>query len=245
MNGNDQKKTRFKIEFWLPIVSAFLTILLAIVLAEVQIKLGWLPLVTATLVCVSIFYLAMYFCAKNIHSTSVALLEDLKNFIDRHTAKTCVTWIITSKKMAEFEAAAKPHEVWLVTSDLSEDIPGAIFFDIVHTNLKRGIHYRYFIPQSLQTEAQARQLVENHKGVGKLDVVYLSDEFFFLSQGLDITIYDPFNKSGKRCGFLGLPVHSEERVHAALRTEFVDLVIGRLHKQLAEEHTINKGKRSL
>jgi hypothetical protein len=232
MDENGNPKVSTKLAIWLPVGTALLALGLGLVLSEVQVKIGWQPLIAAILISLFIFYLAIHLYVKAIYPTSLALLEDLKGHIDRHTAKDYVTWAISSKQLARFEAKVKTDQIWLVTCDLSEDIPGEVFFDVVHANLKRGVHYRYFIPQSLQAEARAKSLTENHKGAGKLDIVVLSDDFFFLTEQLDIAIYDPLNKTGARCGYLGLPVPSPERIHAELLPEFVDLVIGRLQKQL-------------
>ena len=144
------KQIEFKPAFWLPVVSAALTLILGIILSVVRVEIGWVPLIAATAICLGIFWLAMHAISLSIYPTSIALLNDLKSHIDQYTAKDSVNWIISSKRMAQLEESDAQNEVWLVTSDLSEDIPGALFFNVVHKNLKKGVRYVYFIPRSLQ-----------------------------------------------------------------------------------------------
>ena len=58
----------------------------------------------------------------------------------------------------------------------------------------------------------------------------VSDEFFFLVEGMDFTIYDPYknNRSGRR-GYLGfLPPDSDEMYAIKVNNDLVDAVASKL-----------------
>lgn len=221
-------KEKLKSVIWIPVFVAILTIALGIILSVTQNKIGWIPLLIALFICLLIFLLSFKIMMSWVCPISVGLFEALQSQIDRYVEKGAVTWMITNEQMAEVESAPGIEEVWLVTCDLAEDIPGTIFFDTVHKNLISGVRYRYFIPKSLEAEARANQLIENHGGYGDIAIISLSDDFFFLVPRLDFAIYDPMNRSGYRCGYMGLPLDGNERFHCKMEPQFVDLMIGKL-----------------
>lgn len=221
-------KTRIAENLWLPIVFAILALGLSVVFAEVQNQIGWRSLFAACMICLISFFLAITVLIRNVYPVSVDILEKLKSQVDRYVDKGALNWIMTSKQLADFEQSTDAKEIWLVSSDLAEDIPGGQFFTVVEANLKRGIRYRYFIPKALETQARARQLLACLGSSGDFKFRYLSDDFFFLVPHFDIAIYDPMNKTGKRCGYMGLPVQSGHRLHGQMDGQFVDVIIGKL-----------------
>lgn len=222
-------KERVKASIWIPGIVALLTLVLGIILSAVQDKIGWAPLIGALIICIAIFFLSMKVLLSQVLPISVEMFEKLQSQVDRYVEKGAITWMIDNEQMAEYEKTNNVNEVWLVTCDLAEDIPDAIFFDVVQKNLERGVRYRYFIPHSLAAQARGMQLVENHAGAGDIRVITLSDDFFFLVSRLDFTIYDPKNLNGQRCGYMGLPLDGTDRFHCSMESQFVDLMIGKLN----------------
>ena len=214
---------------WIPVLVAALALALGLMISSLQSERGWWPFLGALLITVLIFFIALHIILAKVCPMSLDLMHDLKAQIDRYISRDTITWLIDNEQMAQFEENSDLEEIWLITSDLSEDIPGAVFFDVVHQNLKRGVRYRYFIPRSLEAEARAKQLIENHGSVGNITIVPLSDDFFWLVPRLDFAIYDPMNKSGHRCGYMGLHIDTDLRLHCDMEAQFVDLLIGKLH----------------
>jgi len=213
---------------WLPVIVTVLTLGLGIVFSPVQSTVGWLPLLVALGICLAIFFLTAHVLLARVKPVSLDMLGQITKQLDRYVEKGAFTWTLTSEQLADFEGKPNINEVWLVTCDLAEDVPGEVFYDVVHTNLSRGIQYTYFIPKSLEAEARSRQLVQNHQGAGHVAIVYLPDDFFFLVPLLDFAIYDPYNVNGMKTGYMGLPVPSKDRIHCLMEPHFVDIMIGKL-----------------
>ncbi len=221
-------KLALKQMVWVPVVVAVLTLALGLVLSEVKARVGWLPFLIAIALCLGIFVLCFHLFTAKVLPLSIGLMNELRAEIGRHLDKNTLTWLITSAQMAEFESTIECDDIWLVTCDLAEDIPGELFFDTVRSNLRKGTRYKYFIPRSLHAAARIKQILENQQPHGDVEAVPLSDDFFFLATRLDFAIYDPFNQHGSRCGYMGLPSDSNERYHCRMQAEFVDMLIGKL-----------------
>ncbi len=217
---------------WLGLVATLLTLGLSLIISDVQNKIGLWPLLIAVGICLLIFCLAFYVLTR-VKPLSTDLLNDIKEHIDRHVDRTSITWCMTSPQLAELERNMALSEVWLVTSDLAEDVPGALFYDVVHANLKKGVRYRYFIPRSLEAEARGMELIQKHKNVGDIEIMALADDVFFLLPQIDYTIYHPRNTTERTTGYMGLPVPcGTEQAHCRMNVHCVDTLVGKLSRIL-------------
>lgn len=230
---------------WVPVLATILTLILGVLFSEIQDKIGWLPFLFALIIIFAIFLLAMYIVAKYIYPSSIDLLESIKALLERYVERGAITWIMSTEQLAEHEKNINVDEIWLTTVNLADDIPGSPFYEVVKNNLKKGKRYIYFIPKKLEAEARGRQLLAHYNYPPNLHIVYLSDDFFFLVPSLDFVIYDPQNKSGRKEGYMGLPVESGVQYHGKMKEDFLDLLIGKLHRVMQPhlknlQHDTNK-----
>lgn len=147
--------------------------------------------------------------------------------------------IYRQERIAKVERTRFFEEIWVVSPDLYyEDVSDAdglsdgAFTGVVQNNLKRGITYRYFIPDkpSLRTRMDALLSLCNHSS--NIRVYYYSDEFFFLVHGMDIVVYEPKKtpRQGRR-GFIGLPLQQKSDVIALCMSDnMVDTIIAKLNE---------------
>jgi len=219
---------------WIPIISVILSFILGLVVSYFRERIGIVSLSFALGVILIIFILAMYIVSKNIYPVSIKLLDKIMNSLERYVEKDTITWILTQKQLLEYEENLNIKDIWLVTFDIADDIPGGLYCEAVEKNLKSGVKYKYFIPKRLEAEARGGYLIEYHQNNKNLEIIYLSDDFFFLVPSLDFAIYDPLNKFGKREGYMGLPIKSNIIYEGKMKEDFLDLLIGKLQKVLQE-----------
>lgn len=213
----------------MPIIVSILTLILATLFSGIQTKIGWLPVFFSLILIFAIFLLAIHITARYIYPVSIELLEGIENSVERYIEKDAITWLMSNEQLAEYERKIKVKDIWLVSVDLADDIPGKPFYDVVRNNLKRKIEYIYFVPKKFETIARGNQMLENFGFPPNLKVIYLSDDFFFLVPSLDFIIYDPLNRLGKKEGYMSLPVISGEKYCGKMEESFLDLLIGKLH----------------
>lgn len=227
--SNDKFKDIFLQNVWMPIITAILALILSTLFSGIQAKIGWLPILSSLVLVFAIFLLAMYIVARYIYPVSIGLMESIEDSMGRYVEKGAITWLMSNEQLAEYERKIEVKDIWLVSADLGDDIPGKPFYDVVKNNLERKIKYVYFVPKKLEAIARGQQMLENFGFPSNLDIVYLPDDFFFLTPSLDFIMYDPLNKLGKKEGYMSLPVTSGGRYCGKMEEHFLDLLIGKLH----------------
>lgn len=220
---------------WVVIIVTFLTILLGILLSELQTKVGWLILSVSLITVLAIFLIVTYFVVRPIFSISVSLVQGIQNTLDKYIGSEKIGWIRTTPQLVTYETHTNASEIWLIT-DLSEDYIGAPFQEVVSQNLKKGICYTYFIPDKHEIHSRTEQLTKHNNNSPNLKFVYLNDDFFFLVPKFDFAIYDPFNSTGTRIAYIGIPVPGEEgHYHAKVSDDLIDVLIGKLMPLIQNE----------
>jgi hypothetical protein len=211
------------------ILMSALTILLAILLSEVQTRLGWRIVLTALGTVIVMYSVVLLILSRNVMTAVITIGEDLRRGVEGFLDTKRPGWLMTTIRLAEMEASKQVPEVWLVTSDMAEDVVGGPFQKVVSARLKSGVRYRYFIPDRPEMRARAAQLNLINENSDRLSFNYINDEFFFLVPNLDLVIYDPFNQSGEREGYLGIPAWgAAKHYHAKIDSGLVDVMIGKL-----------------
>ncbi len=131
--GNWKKtKTVLQSSIWMPVVVTILTLVLGIAMSIAQAAVGWVPLLAALAISLGIFLLSFHAVLTKVFPMSIDLVDDLRKEIQRHISPDTITWFMSSQQMAKYERDTSVTKIWLVSSDLAEDILDEIFFDIVH-----------------------------------------------------------------------------------------------------------------
>lgn len=124
--------------------------------------------------------------------------------------------ITTDKKLAKIEKNIECEEIWVLSNDLSTEIDGGLYADIVPNNLKRGIKYKIFVPDGPVVPMRIEQLKRKNEEIAgenakNIEYYMLKDDFFFIVTRLDFTIYDPYkNAASGRRGYIGFDLPNTE-----------------------------------
>lgn len=230
MDGSPKTKQLIMSQAILGIIIVALTLALTLLLNEVQPKMGWKLLFMSLAVIVSIYSFLLWLFVKYLYEASHITAQKVQGTLDKYIGCDKIGWIITTPQMAEYEQSCAVPEIWLISSDMSEDVSGGPFQDIVGTNIKRGIIYRYFVPNKPEMHARIEQLRKNNAYSVNLKVSFLNDDFFFLVPRLDFAIYNPYKLDGiERIAYMGIPVESDpSRFHARIDNNLIDVLIGKL-----------------
>jgi hypothetical protein len=206
-----------------------LTILATIIMAEIQPAVGWKRLLVGLAVVVSIYATLVFTLQKPFQAQLREGLKQIESLLAPHS----ISWLLDTEGLKRFEEDGDAKEIWLLTSDLLDDLEGGPFREVVKAKMKTGTRYVYFVPDTAEIAARVRMMMKSYKDGKGPHVVYLPDSFFFLVPKLDIVIYDPLSESSVvRCAFMGIPVPGESRhYHAAVNNEFIDKLVGTLVKQ--------------
>lgn len=138
--------------------------------------------------------------------------------------------IITDRKLSEYEKNCSCEEIWVISNDLSTEIDGGLYADIVPDNLRRGIKYKVFVADGNTLSMRIEQLKRKNDFSSNIEYYVLDDEFFFLVARFDFTIYDPYKTaaSGRR-GYIGLDLpDSDELIAAKVNDDLVDAIASKL-----------------
>jgi hypothetical protein len=225
-------KTWLVNQAWLVILVTLLTISLGIVLSEIQTKVGWLILIVSLFFVLITFASLTWIVVRHLYNISFGVAEQIYDTLEKYIGPDKISWLITTPQMARFEAKCKALEIWCISADLYEDIPSGEFSKTVNNNLKKGIKYTYFVPDTEQMHARMEQIVRFHNNSPNLGVKYVNDDFFFLVPKLDIIIYNPFGVGDThRLGYLGIPTEADtQHFHARISSDFIDRLLGKLMK---------------
>ncbi len=218
------------------ILAGISVVVIALIINFVQENIGLQMLfITAGIIVVCLIlpmFILSRFYGKKIDRLHIELSDSIKRYGEYKT----LDWVLTTAEMVNYEKnikITKIPEVWVISSDLSYDLPPVgDFCEVVARNIKKNIRYTYFIPESEQMKAQAEQLEKYHNNSKALSIKLLDkDSFFFLIAGLDVTIYNPHAEKGvERIAYLGIPIYGDERqyqIHA--NNAFVENLVGRLN----------------
>lgn len=171
----------------------------------------------AILIIISIIYSFYKKSSKeNIFPRIQLLLRDMLTKEKSKKKQFGADSITTDKKLAEIEKNIECEEIWVISNDLSTEIEGGLYADIVSHNLARGIKYKFFVANSPLVPMRIEQLKEKHYKIAaenakNIEYYILKNDFFFIVTGLDFTIYDPYkNAASGRRGYIGFDLPNME-----------------------------------
>ena len=206
----------------LALVIVGLTIGLGILLGEIQPLLGWRILIISLTFILLLFAIVIWLVQKPVRNQLTAGLDQLKLQVATET----IDWLLDTEQLAAYELKSPANEIWLLTSDLLDDVGGGPFQTIVNKKVQAGTHYVYYVPNRPEIRARVEMISQSHGRNSLIDFVYLPDSFFFLVPRLDIVIYNPLSNA-ERSAFMGIPVPGEGgHFHAQVSADFIDKLIG-------------------
>lgn len=216
------------------IVITCLTIILSILLGEMQTKLGLPILILSIFIIFSVIVIVLWLTYRNVLHTNEKLAYEIKNETMNLIDKYKLGWLYSSQQLVALESSFTDIEIWLLTADLGEDKIGAFFQNCVSSNLKKGsVKYHYFLPNRLDMLTKVEQLKIYNQNSPNLSFTYLDDDFFFLVPKFDFSIYNPLNITAniERSAFMGIPANGEiNQYHVKVSDEITDVLIGKLLK---------------
>jgi hypothetical protein len=110
--------------------------------------------------------------------------------------KSLREWVMTIGEVEKMESETAAPEIWVVTSDLKDDAEGGSFQQIVSRNIKRGILYRFFVPDTPEMRKATGAMLAFKKKSENLKITELSQDYFFLVPVFDLALYNPLKKKG-------------------------------------------------
>lgn len=136
-------------------------------------------------------------------------------------------WLVSSVELMRREGTAtSSDEIWLVSSDLQEETDPDTYLPIVRENLRKGVHYVYFVPDNDLVRARRGHIIASHdqRYRGQIEFCVIPDEYFDLLAAHDIIIFAPAGPA-----YMNAPVGpSGLEYFICLHREHVDRLIGRL-----------------
>lgn len=144
--------------------------------------------------------------------------------------------IYSLKSLEQIEKKVECNEqIWVLTSDVKLETTVSNISQIMDDNLKKGVYYKYFIPDTIKNSATILQLENKNKTYSNFDLIVLDMHYKFLFEKIDVIIYYPDNV--KRKGFICINFSNNSETHYFKKLSDEDLLnlIGQL-KKIAEKN---------
>lgn len=193
-------------------------------------KYGWLAATMSLTLACALVFITFYLVnsrligsrndiLKNFHESLISLnksfsselMSSVKTYLASCERTNGIDWLSDSGELAAYEkslSVAECPEIWLITSDLSEDIPGSIYAAAVEENLKKGIVYRYFVPEEHHLIASRITSIKAlHKvGCDCLRFYFMGrdklPDLISLVNAIDFILYNPRDK--EKVSYMGI-----------------------------------------
>ena len=207
---------------WTSIVVAISALFASVFFSEAQESYGiWNVLISLTFLLALFFEIMMIYRAYLFDSLKQLVFPRIEMAMSQQPPDDRYDhlfdeYIISDRKLSEFERNCMCDEIWIASNDLTTEIDGGLYAEIVPYNLSRGIKYKFFAPRNNITVMRMEHLKRRDGSSENVKYYLLSDDFFFLVPRLDFTIYNPYGTSATgRIGYIGLDLPDSEDLYAA------------------------------
>lgn len=228
------------------IVIPFISFILNIVMGEYQIYFG-LSNIIISLTYIAILFITISiiinksissFIRGSVYNKYHELADIISGNNEHDELNESKYGIISDKELSIYEANCDCEEIWLLASDLSTEVDGGLYADIVPNNLKRGIKYKLFVKNSNTINMRLKQLEKKYGNIDGVEIFYLDDDFYVLVANIDFTIYNPYkNALSGRIGYMGLNIpENEDMYEFELSDDLVDAISSKLLEYI-EKHS--------
>lgn len=122
-------------------------------------------------------------------------------------------------------------EIWVLTSDIKLETTVSSISSIIESNLKKGVTYRYFIPETERNNASFLELQRKYNKYENFEIVKISKQYKLLFEKFDVIIYSPDkNYTEGRVGFICVNFSDDEKhiMFKKFSEEDVITLVGRL-----------------
>lgn len=211
------------------IVCTITSIATTAILAELQAVFGVKEVLLSSVLLLLVFAAACLTVMVPIRASLERGIDKLSVLVEPKS----ISWLKDTNQLVEYEKQTDAKEIWLLTSDLLDDVGGP-FQQLVMCKLDDGVKYVYFVPDTSEIRARVEIVKSMHHHHRNLLVKYLPNNFFLLVSKLDIVVYDPLNAEN-RSAYMGIPDSDEKyHFHAKVSLAFVDNVVGVLLRECPE-----------
>lgn len=204
-------------------------------------KIGLMPTIIILVIILIIIAISFYLGTRIYFSVKKGAVEtridaEIKEIQAKIAEGKIINGICKEEQLASMERTCLFEEIWLISPDLLTEINSGIYAGVVKKNLKKGIRYKYFVPDTEINRVRVKIFKRNCGHSKNLEVYFLADDFFFLVPSVNFAIYEPMKSitDGKK-GYMGLPIQGATESFAILmNNDFVDAVVGKLAERLNE-----------
>ena len=88
----------------------------------------------------------------------------------------------------------------MLTSDVSLETSVGIISETMEFNLKRGVTYKYYVPDIVKNDAQFLELERKYNKYPNFELIKIDTRYKFLFEKFDVIIYSP--DTNRRSGYI-------------------------------------------
>lgn len=92
------------------------------------------------------------------------------------------------------------EQIWVLTSDVDLETSNSIISKTMEKNLKKGVIYKYFIPDTIKNSASIMTLTRKYEKYSNFSIIRIDTNYKLLFERFDVIIYMPDTES--RMGFI-------------------------------------------
>lgn len=92
------------------------------------------------------------------------------------------------------------NQIWVLTSDVKLETSNSTISETMENNLKKGVTYKYFVPDTIKNSASILELERKYKKYNTFNLIKMDVRYRFLFERFDVIIYSP--DTNKRQGFI-------------------------------------------
>lgn len=134
-------------------------------------------------------------------------VASLESAIEAMATAAKVDWLVTNQQLMRIESEIKGGEIWIITGSLEEEISEELYEPVIQENIKKGVVYRYLIPDDPLLRNRAATLKERVKASPQVSFHFISHTLFKIVAQQDVAIYVPERGSNRRPrGYMNLPL---------------------------------------
>jgi hypothetical protein len=151
-------------------------------------------------------------------------------------------WLVPNERLMEIEKRVKCDTVWIITASLEEEISATLFAPIIKNNLKKGIKYRYLVPDDPVLRGRANNLKAALGDHHDLSFEFINDPLFKVISMQDFAIYLSERDSQ---AYMNLPIREGGTAYfLELGRNQTEMLVGHLRYYLEQRHLATSSRHS-
>lgn len=131
--------------------------------------------------------------------------------------------VYSMENIKEYEMTKSITEIWVITSNLELAYDRKEFGDVIITNIKRGVGYKFFVCDNNIARERASAMAEYYsKYKGLFEVYFISEDLPFVDHNTDYDLFFYSNNFDNK-GFIGITIENEREYVAMSQDMFIKL----------------------